>query len=454
MKIRYKELIAFIAAIGLMVPYSVLATNGYFSHGYGTKNKGLAGGGGALPQDAMISATNPAGMAFVEQRIDAGIALFSPRRSYTASSASSSPDGTFCGANCPFTIGGASGGQTIDSDNEAFLVPHFAYSQPLDTMSTFGVAVYGNGGMNTEYSGGVAQHNDGLGTLATSSGTFGAGKTGVNLEQLFINASYARKFADKGSWGVSAIYAFQRFKAEGLGNFAGFSVDPTNVTDKGTDDSTGLGWKVGVQGEVVSGITLAASYQAEIDMDKFSKYSGLYAEGGDFDIPATLTLGAAWHSSKTAVLTFDVQQIYYSDVPAIANGMDNLVGADSCATGNTEKCLGGSQGAGFGWEDMTIYKLGYQWESSPKWIWRAGFSTGDQPIRSSEVVFNVLAPGVMEEHITFGFTRKTSQDSEFNFTAMYAPKSTVSGTNPLNPSQTVTVEMTQYEVEASWGWKF
>ena len=33
---------------------SAFATNGYFAHGYGTKNKALAGAGAALPQDAFL----------------------------------------------------------------------------------------------------------------------------------------------------------------------------------------------------------------------------------------------------------------------------------------------------------------------------------------------------------------------------------------------------------------
>lgn len=49
---------------------------------------------------------------------------------------------------------------------------------------------------------------------------------------------------------------------------------------------------------------------------------------------------------------------------------------------------------------------------------------------------------------------KTGSDSEFNFAAMYAPNNSVTGANPFNPSQNITIEMSQYEVEASWGWKF
>lgn len=59
-----------------------MAAHGYFAHGYGTKNKGMSGVGVALPQDTIAAATNPAGMVHLGERLDAGLAIFSPRRDY------------------------------------------------------------------------------------------------------------------------------------------------------------------------------------------------------------------------------------------------------------------------------------------------------------------------------------------------------------------------------------
>ena len=64
------------------------ATDGYFSHGYGIKAKGMGGRATtAVAQDAMIAATNPAGMAFVGDRFDVGIDWFSPQRNAIRSGA-------------------------------------------------------------------------------------------------------------------------------------------------------------------------------------------------------------------------------------------------------------------------------------------------------------------------------------------------------------------------------
>jgi len=51
-----------LAAAGLLTT-PALATNGYFSEGYGTLHKGLAGAGAALPLSSLSTATNQAGPA-------------------------------------------------------------------------------------------------------------------------------------------------------------------------------------------------------------------------------------------------------------------------------------------------------------------------------------------------------------------------------------------------------
>ncbi len=81
--INKKSVLAVSIAAAVFSAAPVYATNGYFSHGYSTKEKGLAGAGAAYSQDALASATNPAGMVFVGDRMDVGLQLFSPSRSYS-----------------------------------------------------------------------------------------------------------------------------------------------------------------------------------------------------------------------------------------------------------------------------------------------------------------------------------------------------------------------------------
>jgi long-chain fatty acid transport protein len=415
------------AAVALaLASGSAFATNGYFAHGYGTKNKGMAGAGVALPQDAMTAATNPAGMAVVGDRLDIGAELFAPYRSYSASSPPAAP-------------GAVPTSGDVDSDQNIFLIPHFAYNKMLDASTSIGVAVYGNGGMNTDY---PASATGGF-------GTYGGGQAGVDLAQLFIAPTVAKKLNSKVSVGISAIIAYQRFEAYGLSGYAGVSNDSTNLTNNGYDDSVGLGGKIGILADVSSNVTVGASYQSRVYMKKFDKYAGLFAEQGDFDIPSNFTVGLAVKATPAVTLTADVQRIMYSEVDAIANPMMPNFG--TCATRATPtdpSCLGGDNGIGFGWDDMTIVKLGAQYEYSPDLTLRAGFSHGEQPIPTSEVLFNILAPAVVENHFTLGATKKLSKNSEFSVAAMYAPEKKVSGA-PFG--QTIELKMHQFDLEASYG---
>jgi long-chain fatty acid transport protein len=451
--IRVRLKILTCALVALTIPATSWATNGYFSHGISVAEKGLAGAGVAYSQDTLAAANNPAGMVWQGARYDIGAAVFGPMREYTATGGPSnacSPQG------CTFSVG--DGNQNIDSENEAFLIPQFGYNWVINDDSTIGVSVFGNGGMNTEYKGGTASVPDGMGGFNQLSGTFGDGTAGVDLSQLFVSTTYSRKISPTSSLGISGIIVYQRFEAKGLGNFAPFSSDTGDLTNNGHDDSTGLGVRLGFQTEISPGIRFGAAYQPKIDMEEFDDYSGLFAEDGDFDIPSNLTVGMAFDIGKTGVLVIDVQQIYYEDVDAVSNSISPLTDG-SCmpgapTTGGTGSgCLGGSDGAGFGWEDMTIVKIGYQWQTGEKNTWRVGYSTGDQPIPSDESLFNILAPGVIEEHVTAGYSRQLDDKSSINFAAMYALNESVKGASPFDPAQDIEIEMDQYEVALTYSRK-
>ncbi len=171
-------------------------------------------------------------------------------------------------------------------------------------------------------------------------------------------------------------------------------------------------------------------------------------------MPAAATVGVAWKNTPGSVLAFDVQHIWYSAVHSIGNPFANLL--NGIANKKPNDLLGGSDGAGFGWRDMTVYKLGYQWQAGREWTLRTGVSYGRQPIPSSEVMFNILAPGVQEWHFTAGVTKKIGRKSEFSLAAMFSPSKRVTGPNPFDApgQQTVSLKMQQFELEASYALKF
>ncbi len=169
----------------------------------------------------------------------------------------------------------------------------------------------------------------------------------------------------------------------------------TNLTDRGNDSAWGYGFQIGALWDINPMFSLGASYRTKMYMSEFDKYSDLFADNGDFDMPAVAAIGAAFRPNERLTLALDVQWIGFGDIDAVAND-NNLF--EKCNLFNpmgydARYCLGGSKGAGFGWDDMTVFKLGAQYEINDQWTVQAGYSHGDQPIDGSQVAFNALAPG-------------------------------------------------------------
>ena len=410
-KQKVKLLVSLMLAAGLASPLAH-ATNGYFSDGYGIKAKGMAGVGIALPQDSLAAATNPAGMVMVGDRLDIGVDWFKPVRNTELSSAMGPISGSYSG-----------------NGDSSFLIPELGYNKSLDANSSVGVSVYGNGGMNTNYT----DFNTRTGGMM-----FGQGNLGVDLSQLFIAPTYAVKVNANNAVGVSLNLAYQMFKADGIQNFAAYSSDPAHLSNNGYDSSTGWGVRIGWTGQVSPAVTLGATYQSKTKMSKFSKYAGLFAEQGGFDIPSNFGVGIAAKVSDSTTVAADVQQIQYGDIKSISN------------TGNVQQPLGSNGGPGFGWRNMTVVKLGLSHQYNNSLTVRAGYSNGRQPIPSTETMFNVLAPGVVQDHVTLGATWTLPNKSELSAAYMHAFKHTVTGEGP-----TTGFNLNMYEdsLGLAYGWK-
>lgn len=415
--------------IVLGIASAAFATNGYFSHGYSVQSKGLAGAGTALATDSLSAATNPAAMVYVGNRIDVGLSIFNPNREYTVSGSAGHLD-----------LG------TVKSDSKWFFIPYFGINKMLSDKNSLGISIYGNGGMNTDYD--------------KTTYPNGSDPTGVDLAQLFIAPSYSLKAHANHAFGISAIVAYQVFEAVGLEGFSGLSQYGIKLTDNGHEDAFGYGGRIGYFGKILPNLSIGASYQTKIDMTKFHDYRGLFADQGDFDIPANWNAGIAFQPIPELTLVFDVQEIFYSDVDSVGNtfnpAFSTCFGAVSMLVdpASVSQCLGGDKGVGFGWDDVTIYKFGVQYQGRPDLTLRAGYSYGQQPIPDREVLFNIIAPGVIEQHVTVGLTKAIGDKQELNMALTHAISNDISGKNPVFPAQTIELKMNQWELTAGYSWKF
>jgi len=435
-----------------------MATNGYFTHGVGTHNKALAGAGDASPTQAIDVANNAASGVLMDESLDLGLAVFSPLREYTLTQ--SQLMGNF-GA---FSLGAG----TVESDSNYFPIPYIAKNWRLSDTSALTVAFFGRGGMNTDYNSGSATFDpDGPGPapIMTLPGTFGAGKAGVNLNQAFLEISYSIKVADNLALGIAPIFAYQMFEAEGVATFAPYTKSfaeaamqgqmamPQNLTNNGSDGSFGYGLKVGAIWQATDRLALQVDYQSKLDMDEFGDYADLFAQKGGFDIPAVARAGLSYAATDAIKLHFDIEQTYYNDVDSVGNPLTSVGGCPTAGMGgmNIENCLGGNQGFGFGWDDVTVYQVGLEWAMPNSNVtWRFGYNYGEQPISEQNAVINILALATVEEHYTAGLSIERENGHQLSFAIMVAPSKSVSGPNLFDPTQQVTLTMDQFEFEFAY----
>jgi long-chain fatty acid transport protein len=444
MRFSYR-LLAVTLAAGVSLPIPVLATNGYFLIGYGAKSRSMGGVGVAYGQDGLAAASNPAAMADVDastMRVDGGLELFIPKRGFVYDS-----------ATLESGFPGSDQGVNHKSDSNEFLIPSMGGIYKFNRKLTIGMAVVGNGA-NTRYDQQVPGLPDcmdgntstGTGSTAFNFNCLGSRTAGVNLLQMQMLPSVAYNVTKTQTIGASVAIAISQFRAYGLQAFGSDGLGYTNgqgkFTNEGNDYAYGSGIRLGWLGKFFNNrLSLGANYSSKVYMTKFSKYENLFAEQGSFDIPENWTIGLAVKATKKLTVAADFQKIYYSNVPSVANpGPDAKnpttffpPGCQSLPDGSNSCMLGRDDGMGFGWQDVNVYKIGFNYDYSKTWSFRAGYNYAKAPMPNDQVLFNFLAPAVVEQHATLGVSYRPNKNMEWNFNYMHAFDNTIKGPTALGP---------------------
>lgn len=369
-----------------MLAAPALATDGMFANGTGARNKALAGAGVANQTDSTAIAVNPAGLVHAGNELSASTSLFSPDRYYDTA---------------------ISGGK-VRSDSRFFVIPNYAYSVRHDANTVFGLSMYGNGGMNTDY----------------GQNPFAAGpnnvRTGIDLTQIFLSAGVGKRYGNF-SVGIAPIVAVQIFDADGL-------VAPGGAS---TDVAVGVALRGGIEWQVSENLKFGASGATPTYMQAFNQYAPagqLFAlDNGHLHLPGTIQVGLAYNLMPNLTLMADYKRIFYGD--------EKIIGSPIA--------LGG-----FGWSSINAYKIGVEWAMDDLWTLRAGYSYNDNPVGPEDLPINVLAPGVVKHHITAGAQYKWSETMDLEFAGMYAPENSVRNPNAFGAGAFAETGMKQWEITA------
>ncbi len=409
------------------------ATDGYFVEGASARDQALAGGGSANPTEALTNANNPAGLVDVGTQFNGDISLFMPWRGYSMSNGN------------PFFPSITAPG-SVNSERNLFVLPAVGYSHQIDADQAWGVSMVGNGGMNTTYPASTINPNCAHFGMAGATGVFCGGRTGVDLNQALISLGYAHRFGNF-EVGVAPILALQAFSAYGLGAFSAFGLSsaPAFVSDHSPTYSVGGGVRAGAIYHYSPALSFSVQGSTPIWSSNFTNYQGLFAQHGSFDIPATIGAGASYKVMPTLALMLDYKHIFYSGVASISNPMAPI----------TFGSLGTDNGPGFGWKDVDVIGLSFEWAYTDRLTLRAGYSYSTNPVTSANVMLNILAPGVVTSHIGAGFSYLVTQNSAVDFSMLYAPRVGVSGQEYFpgagyNPASNINTWLSELEITVGY----
>ncbi len=443
-----------LAALSLAVPAIAQATNGMDMEGYGPVATAMGGASMAYNNGTAAMMNNPAtiGMMAEGTRLDLAFGFLGPDVEVSAA------------------------GQNLESDGTAYFMPAVGWAQKSGRLS-YGLGLYGQGGMGTEY-----DASSFLGNPAAPAGVQSNlnNRTELSVGRVILPVTYdvnerlvlggsldfvwagldlrmamsEAAFLDLATPGVqtigtaggSLLTAFTSLYSPGnpvVGqpdvqriNHAAF--DYSNGSRfSGEAKATGFAGKLGAVFKINDKLSVGAAYHSETSLGdiktdnakiRMGINTDMLSEGTyqdieipvtgdiavkDFQWPATYAVGLAYQASDDLMLAADIKHIDWSST------MQSFV-MEFRAHQNQANPLA----AGFGgttldtelfqrWDDQKVYSIGGAYDVNEQLTLRAGFNYAANPVPGQYL--NALFPATVEKHITAGFGYHFSEDRFLDF---------------------------------------
>ncbi len=453
------------------------ATNGMNMEGYGPVATALGGASLAYDNGTAALINNPATLALMPDnaRLDVALGVLGP--DIRATSPASSPN-----------IFGVAPNQSADSTARAFYMPALGYARRSGRLF-YGFGVFGQGGMGCEYD---ASSWRGLGFGLKNRTEVSVGRAIVPLAYRisdtlsiaatadFVWAGMDLKMAMSGNQFFDlALPTSQKFgRASGsivqtFGQVmqqmpAGTSVDYAYFDfsngNSFTGEARGYGYagKIGVLYQPTPDLSFGLTYHTETEMsdlkargDTMSFQLNVPGMGHvpqsltgdfrvrDFEWPAMLGVGAAWHPAPRWMLVADVREIFWRDVMRNFNLSFVASGAPSNGgfAGQTLDAMLYQN-----WDDQLVVQLGAQYQATEQLALRVGGNFGNNPV--PDQYLNCLFPAIIKDHLTAGFGWKFDARTSVDFSFTYGFK--VAVTNGTG----ATISHSQTNAQVMYAYRF
>lgn len=431
---KFTKLTVAMVAANLMAISAAHATNGMLMEGYGPIGTAMGGASMAYDNGTAAMANNPATLGLMQSgtsRLDIAI-----------------------GGLHPDVVSKMNGMPDAKSAGDAYYMPAVGYVRK-DGALTYGLGVFAQGGMGTEYgdksflgmgSGLPIRTEVSVGNLilpvaydVTPDLTLGGSASlvwgGMDL-QMAMSSGQMGALAAGGDLSASGMAAqglpFFMQGAQNVGYF-----DFSNSSDfTGRANSIGWSGKLGFTYKVTKQFSIGGVYQSKThlgDMEAGGAEMRMIDNNGtmggpagatyklkgdvavkDFQFPTVFGLGVAFQATPELLLVADYKRIDWSSVMK-----DFRMTFESSDMGGLKMDMSMPQN----WDDQNVFNLGVAYKVIPALTLRAGANLANNPVPDDTV--NPLFPAIVKNHYTMGFGYAFSDKSEVNGSFTYAPKVTV-----------------------------
>lgn len=394
------------------------AGNGNALHGIGAVNSSMGGAGVALPNDALGALNlNPALLTQLDGH------------KFEFSAELADDDITVESQVGPFK------GKTEHAADPA-LIPAFGFTahKPGGKLA-YGVGFLGMAGFGADF-----PQDSTNPIFAPQPFGFGHVFSGYALMKVPVMAAY--QVNDNLSIGG----AFIAGRASLTARPAGFATPDCSaggvcfVPSTDSDSAWGFGAQVGVFYKINDVFSIGGSYQSEMEFEDFEWNSAVanpnlptFGTARKLKLqvnnPANAVLGIGITPSDRLKIALDAKQLYFKSTEGF--------------------------GTRLGWQDITAYGLGVQFQAMPKLTLRAGYNQTENAIPDEVTFFNVASPAIFGKHACVGMGIQVTPSLTMNAAYYRAFSEKISGPfiSPVSgpvPGTRVTTEMTLNSIVATF----
>jgi hypothetical protein len=267
----------------------------------------------------------------------------------------------------------------------------------------------------------------------------GEGQPG--LQRTLISPAYSQRVGEHGQWTLAAVLAYQRFASGDLGALQQNYFEPSSLQPG--EVSYGRGVRMDFSDALTDNLRWNFGYQSRVNMDAFSNFRGVFADPGDFDIPASASAALRIGTASPLSFSIGVERVMYSEIrPFTSASLPRRFLA----------VLGDGSNPVFAWRDLTVYSVGGSWRDDTFGELALRYSTREQPSPTSHLLQRLLTDEQSNYGVELSYA-KNAGASRVEFSASYSPFQYVLGA-PTSYSVRHDNGRNQVEFEARWSVAF